>query len=84
MTLSDDATERAAIQLAWWFLAFQKHSALAKQFRARTENAPRLRKMIATLARKLLIALWHFVRKGVVPEGVVPHPWGTPLTKNTL
>ena len=27
------------IQLAWRFLAFQKDSALAKWFRARTENA---------------------------------------------
>jgi transposase len=60
------------IQLAWRFLAFQKDSALAKWFRARTENAPRLRKkMIVALARKLLIALWQFVREGIVPEGVV-------------
>jgi len=27
--------------------------------------------MIVALARKLLIALWHFVRDGVVPEGVI-------------
>ena len=27
--------------------------------------------MIVALARKLLIALWHLVRDGVVPEGVV-------------
>jgi transposase len=48
---------------------------LAKWFRARTENAPRLRKkMIVALARKLLIALWHFVRDGVVPEGFVLRP----------
>jgi transposase len=63
---------RGMIQLAWRFLAFQKDSALAKWFRARTENAPRLRKkMIVALARKLLIALWQFVREGIVPEGVV-------------
>jgi len=44
------------IQLAWRFLEFQKDSALAKWFRARTENAPRSRKkMIVALARKLLI-----------------------------
>jgi len=66
---------RGMIQLAWRFLAFQKDSALAKWFRARTENAPRLRKkMIVALARKLLIALWHFLRDGVVPEGVVLRP----------
>ena len=63
------------IQLAWRFLDYQKESALANWFRARTENAPRLRKkMIVALARKLLIALWHFVRDGVVPEGVVLRP----------
>jgi transposase len=27
--------------------------------------------MIVALARKLLIALWRFVREGIVPEGVV-------------
>jgi transposase len=54
------------IQLAWRFLMFQKNSALAQWFRQRTENAPRTRKtMIVALARKLLIALWRFVREGV-------------------
>ena len=66
---------RGMIQLAWRFLDYQKESALAKWFRARTENAPRLRKkMVVALARKLLIALWHLVRHGVVPEGVVLRP----------
>ena len=66
---------RALIQLAWRFLDFQKASALAKWYRARTENAPRLRKkMIIALARKLLIALWHFVCYGVAPEGVILRP----------
>jgi len=40
------------IQLAWRFLDFQKESALAKWFRARTETASRSRKkMIVALAR---------------------------------
>jgi transposase len=66
---------RGMIQLAWRFLNFQKESALAKWFRARTENARGSRnKMIVALARKLLIALWHFVRDGVVPEGIVLRP----------
>jgi transposase len=30
--------------------------------------------LIVALARKLLIALWHLVRDGVVPEGVVLPP----------
>ena len=63
------------IQLAWRFLDYQKERALAKWFRARTENARSSRKkMIVALARKLLIALWHFVRDGVVPDGVVLRP----------
>jgi len=66
---------RGMIQLAWRFLMFQKESALAQWYRARTENARGSRKtMIVALARKLLIALWHFVRDGVVPEGVVLRP----------
>jgi len=49
---------RGMIQLAWRFLDFQKESALAKWFKARTENARGSRKkMIVALARKLLIAL---------------------------
>ena len=45
---------------------------MAKWFEARTENGRGLRKkMIVALARKLLIALWHLVRDGIVPEGVV-------------
>ena len=66
---------RGMIQLAWRFLEYQKESALAQWFNARTENARGSRKtMIVALARKLLIALWHFVRNGVVPEGVVLRP----------
>ena len=64
---------RGMIQLAWRFLDYQKDSALAKWFEARTKNGSR-KKMIVALARKLLIALWHFVRDGVVPEGVVLRP----------
>ena len=66
---------RGMIQLAWRFLMFQKDSALAQWFRARTENARGPRKtMIVALARKLLIALWRLVRDGVVPDGVSLRP----------
>jgi transposase len=66
---------RGMIQLAWRFLNFQKDSALAQWFRARTENARSTRKtMIVALARKLLVALWRFVREGIVPDGVVLRP----------
>jgi transposase len=64
---------RGLIQLAWRFLRFQKDSALARWFRARTEGSAGKRKttMIVALARKLLIALWRMVTTGEVPEGVV-------------
>lgn len=66
---------RGMIEVAWRFLAFQKDSALVKWFNARTESALGLRKkMIVALARKLLIALWYFVKDGVMPEGVVVRP----------
>jgi transposase len=66
---------RGLIQLAWRFLQFQKDSALTRWYRTRTENARGSRKkMIVALARKLLIALWHFVHDGVVPEGIALRP----------
>ena len=63
------------VQLAWRFLMYQKDSALAQWFRARTENARGTRKpMIVALARKLLIALSQLVRQGAIPDGVVLRP----------
>jgi transposase len=63
---------RGLIQLAWRFLRFQKNSALARWYLARTEGPKGARKttMIVALARKLLIALWRMARTGVVPVGV--------------
>ncbi len=66
---------RGMIQLAWRFLMFQKDSALAQWYRARTEGAPSTRKtMIVALARKLLIALWRLVTTGELPAGVILRP----------
>jgi len=67
---------RGMIQLAWRWLWFQKESALAQWYRARTADCRRdTRKvMIVALARKLLIALWRFVTIGEVPDGVVLRP----------
>jgi transposase len=63
---------RGMIQLAWRFLRFQKDSALAQWFRARTGDGRKSTRktMIVALARKLLIALWRFVTAGEVPQGV--------------
>lgn len=64
------------IQLAWRFVRFQKNSALAQWFAARTaDGRASIRKtMIVALARKLLIALWRLVTRGEVPQGVVLRP----------
>jgi transposase len=67
---------RGMVQLAWRFLLFQKDSALAQWYRARTADARSgtRKTMIVALARKLLIALWRFVSTGEAPEGVVLRP----------
>lgn len=64
---------RGMIQLAWRFLMFQKDSALAQWYKARTEGTKGVRKttMIVALARKLLIELWRLVTTGKIPEGIV-------------
>ena len=77
LTKSGNArVRRGLIQLAWRFLRFQKESALAQWYRARTEGLKGSRKttMIVALARKLLIALWRMVAIGEVPQGVVLRP----------
>ena len=67
---------RGMIQLAWRFLTFQKQSALAQWYRARTADArPGTRKtLIVALARKLLLALWRFATTGEPPTGIALRP----------
>ena len=64
---------RGMLQLAWRFLLFQKESALAQWYRARTADArgSTRKTLIVALARKLLIALWRMVTTGEVPAGLV-------------
>jgi transposase len=69
---------RGMIQLAWRFLMFQKESALALWYRARTADSRigTRKTMIVALARKLVIALWRFVTTGETLEGVILRPAG--------
>jgi transposase len=61
----------AMVELAWLWQRYQPDSALSKWLRERLAGAKgRMRKILTVaLARKLLIALWRFVKNGVLPEG---------------
>ena len=60
-------------ELAWSWLRYQPDSALSVWFRERFGGGgKRLRRIgMVAVARKLLIALWRFLEKGVLPEGAV-------------
>jgi transposase len=57
------------VQLSWLWLRHQPQSALAKWFKGRGERGRKV--SIIALARKLLVALWKYVRQGVLIEGAV-------------
>ena len=60
------------IQLAWLWLRYQPDSALATWVRERVGALQgRTRRIaIVAVARRLLIALWHYVETGVIPESI--------------
>jgi transposase len=60
------------IQLAWLWLRYQPGSELAIWFRARVGALQgRTRRIaIVAIARKLLIALWRSVERGLIPAGI--------------
>jgi transposase len=62
---------RVAIQVAWGWVRWQPASALTQWFRRRFADAGgRSRRIgIVAVARKLVIALWRFIKDGVIPEG---------------
>jgi transposase len=59
------------VELAWAWLRYQGQSALARWYARRfAHGGTRLRRIgIVALARRLLIALWHYLEHGVIPEG---------------
>lgn len=61
------------IELAWLWLKHQPDSALSRWFFRRVGiQRGRVRRIaVVALARKLLIALWRYVKDGTVPEGAV-------------
>jgi transposase len=60
-----------AVEIAWGWLRFQPRSALSLWYQRRFgAGSKRLRKIgIVALARKLLIALWHWTEHDVLPKG---------------
>jgi transposase len=64
---------RLMVQLAWGWLRYQPDSALAQWFQKRFgAGGGRMRKVgIVALARKLIVAFWHYLEHGVVPDGAV-------------
>lgn len=61
------------VQLSWFWLLHQPDSALSRWFheRVKLDGGRRRKPAIIALARKLLIALWKYVREGLVIEGAV-------------
>jgi transposase len=69
------------VEIAWGWLKWQPDSALSRWFRERFGKAGgRARKKgIVALARKLLIALWHWVEHDQKPEGAQEVTWESKL-----
>ena len=61
------------IEMAWMWLRYQPHSALSRWFAQRTQgtgaNKRSRRISIVAVARRLVIALWRYLKDGVIPEG---------------
>ena len=67
---------RMAIELAWLWLRHQPGSALSRWFHERVGSLKgRIRRItIVAMARKLMVALWHYLTNGLVPTGAVLRP----------
>ncbi len=59
------------VEAGWLWLRYQPDSALSRWFERRFgHGSKRNRRVgIVALARKLLVALWHFVEHGMMPQG---------------
>jgi transposase len=62
---------KTMIQVAWLWLRHQPGSALSRWFHDRVgHKRGKIRRItIVAVARKLLVALWHYVTQGLVPDG---------------
>jgi transposase len=66
------------VEMAWTWLRYQPASALAQWFNQRTQgtgpNRRARRIAIVAVARRLVIALWRYLKDGVIPEGAQMKP----------
>jgi transposase len=72
-TAGNRRARHAAVELAWLWLHWQPDTALSGWFRTRrgTATGRFKRILIVALARKLVIALWRFLKTGLVPNGAI-------------
>jgi len=64
--------QSVSIQLAWSWVRWQPASRLTRWFKDHFGVRKRERRVgIVAVARKLIIALWRYVTRGVVPEGAI-------------
>ena len=61
------------VEVAWFWVRYQPQSSLSQWFMKRFgSGGKRMRRIgIVALARKLLVALWKYLEKGIVPEGAI-------------
>jgi transposase len=66
-----------AVEIAWCWLRCQPDSSLSQWYQKRfAKGSSRQRRIgIVALARKLLVALWHFLETGEVPAGAQTVTW---------
>jgi transposase len=61
------------VEMAWDWIRYQPDSALAQWFNQRTQgtgpNRRARRIAIVAVARRLVIALWHYLKDGLIPKG---------------
>ncbi len=67
----DPSLRALLVEVSWLWLKHQPTSAISAWFRRRTEGQGKRHKrsMIVAVARRLAIALWRYLKDGVVPEG---------------
>jgi transposase len=66
-----------AVEIAWCWLQYQPQSALSQWYARRwaSGNSRQRRIGVVALARKLLVALWRYLERDVIPEGAVTLDW---------